>query len=221
MALKAIIFDHDGVMVDTEPLQSEAWIKILEKYGKTPERYGNGLIHKVGITIDENWNILKLKYEITEDIKHLEEQRSNIYKDLLNRTHPITGLQELLTSLREEKKNKIIKMAIASSSNREYIEMVVNNFGISDDFDLIVSGKDVMLGKPAPDIYLTTAFLLNVDPENCIVLEDSRTGVEAAKAAGMKVIAIPNRYTDEQDFTNADLILPALNFVNLKIIYSL
>ena len=220
MILKAIIFDHDGVMVDTEPLQSQAWIKILEKYGKTPELYGNGLVHKVGITINENWNILKLKHGITENTNHLEEQRSNVYKDLLSQTRPMAGLMELLSELRKEKKNKRLKTAIASSSNREYIEMVVNNFGIADDFDVIVSGKDVASGKPAPDIYIKAALLLGANPENCVVLEDSRTGVEAAKAARMKVIAIPNQYTDEQDFTDADLVLSSLKHINLPLLWS-
>ncbi len=218
MTLKSIIFDHDGVMVDTEPLQSQAWIKILEKYGKTPEIYGNGLVHKVGITINGNWNILKLKYGITENTNHLEEQRSIVYRDLLSQTRPMVGLMELLSELRKEKKK--LKTAIASSSNREYIEMVVNNFGIADDFDVIVSGKDVASGKPAPDIYIKVALLLGANPENCVVLEDSRTGVEAAKAARMKVIAIPNQYTDEQDFTDADLVLPSLKHIDLQLLYS-
>lgn len=221
MTLKSIIFDHDGLMVDTEPLQSRAWIKILEKYGKTPEIYGNGLVHKVGITIDENWDLLKLKYGIMKGTKYLEEQRSSIYKELLNQTRPMAGLTELLGRLRKEKKSKKIKIAIASSSNREYIEMVVNNFGIVDDFDVIVSGKDVAIGKPAPDIYNTAAQLLGVNPENCIVIEDSRIGVEAAKAARMKVIAIPNRYTEEQDFTNADLVLSTLKHIDLRLLCSL
>ncbi len=220
MTLKSIIFDHDGVMVDTEPLQSQAWIRILERYGKTPEIYGNGLVHKVGITINGNWNILKLKYGITENTNHLEEQRSIVYRDLLSQTRPMVGLMELLSELRKEKKNKKLKTAIASSSNREYIEMVVNNFGIADDFDVIVSGKDVASGKPAPDIYLKAALLLGANPENCVVLEDSRTGVEAAKAARMKVIAIPNQYTDEQDFTDADLVLPSLKHIDLQLLYS-
>ena len=220
MTLKSIIFDHDGVMVDTEPLQSQAWIKILAKYGKTPEIYGNGLVHKVGITINENWNILKLKYGITENTNHLEEQRSNVYKDLLSQTRPMAGLMELLSKLRKEKKNKKLTTAIASSSNREYIEMVVNHFGIADDFDVIVSGKDVASGKPAPDIYIKAALLLGANPENCVVLEDSRTGVEAAKAARMKVIAIPNQYTDEQDFTNADLVLSSLKHIDLQLLCS-
>jgi HAD superfamily hydrolase (TIGR01509 family) len=220
MTIIAIIFDHDGVMVDTEPLQSQAWIMILEKYGRTPKLNSNSLVHKVGITINENWDMLKSKYGITEDTQHLEEQRRKTYIDLLNHAQPMAGLSELLSSLCEEKKNGRLRIAIASSSNREYIEMVVGNLGYTDVFDVIISGRDVALGKPAPDIYQKVALELKVSPENCIVLEDSRTGVEAARAAKMKVIAIPNRYTEEQDFSNADMVVPSLRDVDLHLIYS-
>ena len=208
MMLEAVIFDHDGVMVDTEPLQSQAWVKMLEKCGETPKLYANGLVHKVGITINENWDMLKMNYGITEDTKCLEEQRGKIYIDLLYQAQPMAGLPELLSSLREERRNRRLGMAIASSSNREYIEIVVGNFGYMDDFDVIISGRSVTSGKPAPDIYKKT------------VLEDSGAGVEAAKAARMKVIAIPNRYTEEQDFSNADIVVPSLKSVDLHLINS-
>lgn len=218
--LEAVIFDHDGVMVNTEPLQSQAWIKILEKYNKIPEILENGLVHKIGISIDENWHLLKSKYDIAESVEYLEEQRSGIYKELLKQTQPMTGLMELLYRLQEVKESKEIKLAIASSSNKEYIETVINNFGIAEYFDVIVSRKDVSLGKPAPDVYNKAAHLLKVKPENSVVLEDSETGISAAIAAKMKVIAIPNEYTKGQNFANASLVLPSLSHVDLSFIYS-
>jgi HAD superfamily hydrolase (TIGR01509 family) len=218
--LQAVIFDHDGVMVDTEPLHSQAWVQILEQYGKTPQFFENGVVHHIGIPIDENWHMLKARYGITESADFLEEQRSVIYRQLLNRTQPMDGLMELLRRLRQARKDKGIRLAIASSSNREYIETVLENFGIADDFDAIVSRKDVPLGKPAPDVYIRAAQLLNVQAESCIVLEDSETGVSAARAAGMKVIAIPNEYTRGQNFAKASLVLPALSQVDLPLLCS-
>jgi HAD superfamily hydrolase (TIGR01509 family) len=221
MTQKAIIFDHDGVMVDTEPLHSQAWIEVLNTHGATPELYESGLVHKAGITIEENWDILKSKYNLKEDTDLLEEQRGRIYIKLLRQAKPMLGLEELLHTLRSEKQGGDLKIAIGSSSNREYIEMAVRNFGFADDFDLIVSGQEVPRGKPAPDIYQKAARELGVSPENCLVLEDTSAGVIAAKSAGMQVIAIPNDYTKGYDFSNADKVVTSLEQVNLELIYSI
>ncbi|MBT6995411.1 HAD family phosphatase, partial [Candidatus Woesearchaeota archaeon] len=164
--VEAIIFDHDGVMVDTEPLQSKAWIEMLKKYGKEPELYENGLVHIVGISIDENWKILKEKYNVEEEIDSLEEQRGEIYFNLLKEAQPIEGLMDLLKDLNKEKISKGIMLAIASSSNKEYIEAVVKKFGFEEMFDLIVTRKDVEKGKPNPDIYLKVANEFRVKPSD-------------------------------------------------------
>ena len=216
--VEAIIFDHDGVMVDTEPLQSKAWIEMLKKYGKEPELYENGLVHIVGISIDENWKILKEKYNVEEEIDSLEEQRGEIYFNLLKEAQPIEGLMDLLKDLNKEKISKGIMLAIASSSNKEYIEAVVKKFGFEKMFDLIVTRKDVEKGKPNPDIYLKVANEFRVKPSDCVVLEDSQTGVEAGYHAGMKVIAIPNEYTLAHDFSKANKIISSLKEIDLNLI---
>jgi HAD superfamily hydrolase (TIGR01509 family) len=218
---KAIIFDHDGVMVNTEPLHSRAWIEILEKYGVRPKLHENGLVHQVGITINENWEILKSNHNLSEDTELLEEQRGQLYLDQLKRSKPMPGMEALLRFLRGEKQKGNLKIAIGSSSNREYIEIALQNFGFSDDFDLIVSGKDVPRGKPAPDIYLKVSRELEVSTENCLVLEDTPAGVTAAKSAGMKVIAIPNAYTAGSDFSNADMMVGSLRAIDPELIYSI
>ena len=211
MTQKAIIFDHDGVMVNTEPLHSRAWIETLEKHGVMPQLHENGLVHQVGITIYENWKILKSTYGLTEDINMLEEQRGQLYLAQLKQAKPMVGLEVLLRALYKEKQNGGLKIAIGSSSNREYIEIALSNFGFADYFDLIVSGRDVAHGKPAPDIYQKVARDLGVSPENCVVLEDTATGVRAAIAAQMKEIAIPNAYTAGNDFSDADIVLSSLD----------
>jgi len=221
MAQKAIIFDHDGVMVDTEPLHSNAWVQILEQYGIRPQLRENGLVHQVGLTINANWDILKSTYNLTVDTELLEEQRGQLYLAQLIRSKPMPGLEELLRELCGERKNGNLKIAIGSSSNREYIQIALRTFGFADDFDLIVSGKDVAHGKPAPDIYLKAARDLGVESQSCLVLEDTPVGVTAAKSAGMKVIAIPNAYTVGSDFSNADRGVNSLEAIDLKLVYSL
>jgi beta-phosphoglucomutase-like phosphatase (HAD superfamily) len=114
-----------------------------------------------------------------------------------------------------------LKIAIGSSSNREYIEIALRTFGFADDFDLIVSGKDVPHGKPAPDIYLKAAHDLGVNPMNYLVLEDTSAGVTAARSTGMKVIAIPNAYTAGSDFSNADTMVSSLGAIDMELIYSI
>ena len=220
MAQKAIIFDHDGVMVDTEPLHSRAWVEILEKYGIQPKLHKNGLVHQVGITINANWEILKSTYNLTEETDLLEEQRGQLYLAQLKRSKPMPGLEDLLQELYSERQKGNLKIAIGSSSNREYIEIALHTFGFADDFDLIVSGKDVVHGKPAPGIYLKAALDLCISPENCLVLEDTSAGVTAARSAGMKVIAIPNAYTTGSDFSEADMVVSSLKAVDLELIYS-
>lgn len=220
MTKKAIIFDHDGVMVDTEPLHSHAWVEILKKYGIKPRLQKNGLVHQVGITINANWEILRSAYDLTEDTDLLEKQRGQLYLSQLKRSKPMPGLKELLKELRVEKGKGNLKIAIGSSSNQEYIEIALHTFGFSDDFDIIVSGKDVTHGKPAPDIYLKAAQDLGISPKNCLVLEDTSAGMTAAKSAGMRVIAIPNAYTVGSDFSNADMVVSSLHKVDLRLIYS-
>ena len=107
--IEAIIFDHDGVMVDTEPLQSQAWVEMLKRLGKNPELYDNGLIHIVGISINENWKILKQKYKINENTENLEKQRGKIYFELLKKANPAQGLNKLLKALNKERITEKIK----------------------------------------------------------------------------------------------------------------
>ncbi len=220
MTIMAVIFDHDGLMVDTEPLQSKAWMRVLAAHGRNPELYPNGLVHRVGRSINENWDILITKYGLTEDAECLENQRCGIYSALLAQAPLAPGLAELLRSLHREKLHGQIRMAIASSSKREYIRAACGHIEHADDFDVIVAAEDVSRYKPAPDIYEKAANELGVAPDSCVVLEDSGPGIESAKAARMKVVAVPSQYTKEHDFSNADIVVPSLRNVDLQLLYS-
>ncbi|MBN1157730.1 HAD family phosphatase [Candidatus Woesearchaeota archaeon] len=219
--IEAVILDFDGLMVDTEPLQSQAWVRMLKKYDKTPELYDNGLVHKVGKSIEENWKILKKKYVIQKSVEVLEKERSKIYLELLKKAKPMEGLKKLLTRLYEEKNAGRIKLGMASHSRKEYVEFVIEKLGFKDYFDTIVVRKDVNEDKPAPDIYLETARKLKVTPEKCVVLEDSETGVKAGHEAGMKIIAVPNKYTKQDNFSEANLRIDSLKEIDMNKIYSL
>lgn len=110
---------------------------------------------------------------------------------------------------------------MASSSSRDDIQVVLGHLGLDNYFDAVVSGYEVAAGKPAPDIFLEAARRIQVNPGQSIVLEDAAVGVKAAKAAGMKAIAVESRHTAGQDFSEADLVVSSLEELNWDIIKNL
>lgn len=216
--IKAVIFDMDGLMIETEHLQSQSFEKVLKEYGKKPILNKDGVVQLVGITAKKNWVLLKKRYHIDEAIEVLLAKKRKIYIKLLEKNIAAKpGLYKLVKFLVGHK----IKIAVASNSVRQHIEFVLSKLKLIKHFTLLVSGEDLRRGKPFPDIFLKTAKHLKVKPGECLVLEDAEVGIIAAKRAGMKVIAIPNRYTKSQDFSLADRIVQSLARVNSKLISSL
>lgn len=210
--IQAIIFDMDGLMIETEHLQSQAYEQVLRSYGVNPEFNNEGVVHRVGISGVDNFIFLKQKYNIDESIEVLLDKKQTIYRAILsNNIVPKPGLLALIETM----KNAGLKLAVASSSSLEDIMFVLKHIGITDAFEVVVSGENVTRHKPAPDIFIEAARRLNINPENCVVLEDSQSGVEAANAAHMKVIAVPNRYTKSQDFKSADMVVTSLEKVTI------
>ena len=146
------------------------------------------------------------------------KKREASYTNLLK--NGLKLMPGFLKFIRDIKKQKIMK-AIASSSGKDYIKLVMSSLDIKKYFDVIVSGQNIRRGKPYPDIFLKTAKQLRIKPKYCCVLEDSENGVKAAKNANMKVIVIPNKYTKNQDFSNADFIFDSLKKVDWMLISSL
>src|SRR3989344_6767927 len=216
--IHAVIFDMDGVMIGSEPIQSLAFEKIIRRYGKNPVFDENGIIQTIGMGAKDNWKILKEKHDIDEDIEVLYGLRNEVYPDLLkNALVPKDGLLSLLGMLKARK----LPMAVASSSQQSHIELVLKGLGISEYFSAMVSGHKIGRGKPHPDVFLKAAAMLKAPPMDCVVVEDTQVGVEAGKSAGMKVIAVPNRFTARHDFSKADLTLPSLKEITWDILSSL
>ena len=122
---------------------------------------------------------------------------------------PMPGLRELL----DEIDRRGLPRAIASSGIRRYVEAVLRVNGLPDRFSVIITGDQVAHGKPAPDVFLAAARALNVEPSDCLVLEDAPAGVQAAKAAGMACIAVPDRGVAQLDLSQADKIVSSLHEV--------
>ena len=212
--LKAVIFDMDGLMFDTEPVSSKAYEKLIREYGKEPIfDPKTGLIHQAGLG-KVLINLIKEKHNIDEDDEILRQKRRTIYRKILEKEglEAKPGLLELLNLLNKKK----IKIALASNTFYEGILFNLKKAKLDKYFNEIISGEHVENYKPHPDIYLESAKRLKVNPSECLVLEDSGFGVESGKAAGMKVIAVPNKYTSHQDFSKADLIVNSLEKITWK-----
>lgn len=210
--IKAVIFDMDGVIIDSEPLH----YKIFMNYTKT--KFGFTISDEeydtfIGTTNLHMFSKLKEKYKIESDINTLlQEYEDKCVEFLMSEKDekPISGVDILVKKLYE----KNIKLALASSSPKKQIHIVLDMFSLSDYFAKKVSGQEVEKGKPAPDIFLRAAELLGVLPEECLVFEDSRNGVLAAKTAGMKCIAFYNPNSGKQDLSYADKIIKSFDEVN-------
>lgn len=128
--------------------------------------------------------------------------KRNAYSSIIeNKILPTQGLIETVKKLYE-----ILPLGIASSSSIKEIETITKKFGIRDFFKVILSAHDVANGKPAPDVYLKASEMLNIEPSSCGVIEDTRTGVKSAKAAGMKCIAITTTH-DAEELNEADHVI--------------
>jgi len=163
----------------------------------------------VGMTNPEMWRLIKAEHNIPQTVAEIIDfQLRNKIEVLKNSgIQPIAGIKDLINELHIYN----IPIAIASSSPRDFIEAVLDKFGISDRFVCIVSGEEVNKGKPEPDVYLAAARLMGVEPINCVVLEDSKNGVIAAKAASMKCIGYRNFNSGNQDLSQADMIVQTIN----------
>ena len=205
---KAVLFDMDGVMVDTELLQSQAFESVMAEYGViNPEKNEHGTIHVSGATTPETWEILKKRYGFEADTSELtSKKRAAVMTVIEGGVDALPGLYALL----EDLKAHDIKIAVGSSAQRERIEIVLDKLGIREYFSAIVSAADVTHGKPHPEVYLKAAAAVGADPSDCVVIEDAYTGAQAAMAAGAKLVAVPHQYTKNMDFSEADLIVESL-----------
>jgi len=202
--IKAVIFDMDGVLADTEPVYYKVEQKLFKSLGLniTPE------IHHtfVGMSMKLIWE----KIKETNYLDLSDEELINLHKKLMIRgiktstnLQPVNGIIPLLQFLIENN----IEIAVASSSSHKLINVILTSIGIKKYFPLIISGDDVPVGKPAPDIFLRTLEELKICAENAVVVEDSTNGIFASKEAGIPCIAYKNPNSGNQVLDKADMII--------------
>lgn len=208
--IKAIIFDLDGVIVDTEPLNKECARQFLIELGvKDPQPLSANL---QGLNTQAYWIAMKEGYNLPQPLDELKSRWRPTYLSFLAaRDHipVIPGIPEFIDYLVQAK----YQFAIASSANPKRIELILDKIQLKHLFSIIVDGDSYKNSKPAPDCFLLAAKRLGVAPEECIVIEDSINGVKAAKAAGMLCIGYGGSDHNQDDLTLADVIIK--DFKNL------
>ncbi len=186
MKIKAVIFDMDGTLLDSEPLWLRADLAMVASYGgfMSEEEHDNC----IGMGSVNFVNFIKEKYGITAPAEELLEFQKRTYLEIAR--EEIKAFPEM-TAFARWAKEKGLKTAIASGSSPQIIEETTEQAGIRELFFPRLSAQDAGRGKPAPDVFLLAAKQLGVPPKNCLVMEDSPLGVEAARRAGMIAAAIP------------------------------
>lgn len=209
--LAAVLFDLDGVLLDSEPLYTEATQAVVGRFGKVfdwsvkAEIIGRSSLEGARHTIDA----LSLPLSPEE---YLEER--GVHLDRLFANVPLMrGAQELVTTLLD----RGIPIAVATSSTRPLFLQKTAPHAFFGRFDAVVCGDDprVKALKPAPDIFLVAAAELSVSPERCLVIEDSLAGVSAARRAGARVIAVPDPNVDAKRYHEAECVLRSLDELDL------
>lgn len=205
MAIQAVIFDLDGLMVDSEPLAKEAWRAFLAGYGHTLD--GEMVNAMLGLRLMDTSRLVKERFDLPLTVEQIASQRSELFlASLAGNLQPMPGLIKLLKAV----DGRGLRRAVATSSPGFYAPVALREIGAADGFEALITGDMVSRGKPAPDIYLATAAALALPPAACLALEDSPGGVVAAKAAGMRCVAVPNELSVGLDLSGADEILSSL-----------
>jgi len=210
---RAVIFDMDGVLADSEPLYLQGINEVLKDFGLAiTEEDHNELL---GAAVGPTWDFVFEKYSPPASYDECVARYDQTMVRLLSRPRdPLPGVRELLSELTR----RGIPRALASSSWPNWVKALLESTGLDGYFDVTVSSTAVENGKPAPDIFLYTAKALHVEPSQCIVLEDSRTGVLAAKAAGMYTVQVRAASTALPPLPEADLMLERLSDFPLSLL---
>ncbi|MFL5245544.1 MAG: HAD family hydrolase [Gemmataceae bacterium] len=206
-----MIFDLDGVLIDSEPVFEEAAKRLLARRGLlwAPE-----VAHAMmGAPAKQAFAFFRGHYGLPESIEELARESSvDFYGSIGEGGIPLMrGVIDLLDRLQ----GRAVPIAIATSSSRKYVDRVLAPHGLLDRFGFVLTCEDVDLGKPHPEVYVKAAKRMGHPSESMVVLEDSVNGVRAAKAAGAKCVAVPHERVQRGGLTGADLIISSLEDAEL------
>ena len=212
---RAILFDMDGVLVDSEPLFLSAINRLLVQEGVEPVSVQENEEFLIGTTIGETWRQLKVRRPLPLPAEEYISRYDDIVRQVMQEElEPQPGVRELIQACKE----RGLPKAVASSSLHMWVDLKLSAIGLTGAFDAVLGGDDVTRGKPEPDIYIKAAESLGVPPEECIAIEDSPIGIAAAVASGAYTICVRTEYTRNLDVSLAHTILETLEEFDLSLL---
>jgi len=204
--IKAVTFDLDGILVNTEEIFHLTGTELLRRRGKQPtQELFNAMM---GRRAQESFSNMIRLMNLTETVDELAAESGEIFDSFLEeKLETMPGVLDVLTMI----ESRGLPKALATSSDRNYVRRILGRFDLLDRFHHFLTAEDVTHGKPHPEIYLKAAALLNVEPHEMLVFEDSENGTKAAAAAGAHVISVPHRHSRHHDFSVARGIAQGLH----------
>lgn len=199
---KAIIFDMDGVILDSEPIHARITQKMFNKLKITVGKQEYQSF--IGSNLPEMWSYLKQKHKLSASVKHLIQNNNQLLYNEFGKMKKLEPMPGLLFFL---EKSSNLPLSVASSTHSNLVNLILQKLGIIEYFDSILGGENVEKPKPDPEIFLKSAAALHTTPENILVIEDSANGVNAAKAAGMYCAALQTETSSQQNINKADLLI--------------
>ena len=213
--IRALLFDFDGLILDTETPDYEVWCSIYREHGfELPREEWGKIIGGYGISAFDAAEHLSILSQGRLDSVSLRDRHRSESHTLTLSQQVMPGVMDYLRDARR----LVLKLAIASSSPHSWVDTHAKRIGIFDDFDHVICADDVAPGrtKPNPDLFLLALDRLKVRANEAIVFEDSPNGVQAARSAGIFVVAVPNSVTSQLAIGNANLILTSLADLPLR-----
>jgi len=213
--IKALIFDLDGTLVDSETLHYRAWEKTLLQNG-VPSFSFEEFLRFIGTSNEKVAKDYIKSHNISKNIVDLVLEKQTIYMELLPEIELCSGVREMLNRFDGK-----MEMAVASSSHKKEIMAILSMNNLLGYFSHVVGGDMVRKKKPDPEIYLRVQSLLQLLPGECVAFEDSAHGLNAAKNAGMYGVAIPDMFTRNNNFDRADRVVASFDEVDAFLLNSL
>jgi HAD superfamily hydrolase (TIGR01509 family) len=209
--LGAIVFDFDGLIVDTEGAGFVSWREVYDRFGA--ELGLNDWSHATGYVdgFDPALHLERLLGRRLDWSRIIPEREARNW-ELTLQAKTLPGIERLFEAARRHG----LRIGVASNSGNGWVEEGLKRLGLRRFVEAVVTRDMVMNPKPAPDVYLKTAQTLGIEPNRAVALEDSEPGCRAAKLAGMKVVAIPNKFSERQDFKVADLVVKSAEDLDLQ-----
>lgn len=211
--IQTVIFDMDGVIVDTEPVHHYAYYKQFDELNiVVPEEMYTSF---TGFSTRNTFQTLKEAFQLEHNVEDLIQRKRTIFNDAFDSKEDLDLLEGVKDLIKDLHANGI-QLIVASSASKVTIDRVFTRFGLHDYFTHIVSGEDFPKSKPHPAIFEHAASLSIAPKENCIVIEDSTNGVKAAKAAGILCIGYNSFHSKDQDLSEADTIINHFNELSFE-----